>query len=95
MHLDTWLRSNIDNQEIAFSGYFSCRLDWNKHGGGLVILYRSTLGYKLVLSGSNDIEFSTVSCNLYLLYFIDYPILLFVLLIIPISISLVRSTGVV
>ena len=58
---ETWLSSDIEDQEIVLSGYYSCRLDRNRHGGGLVIFYRSTLGYKPVLSGSNDLELSIVS----------------------------------
>ena len=47
---ETWLSSDIEDQEIVLSDYYSCRLDRNRHGGGLVIFYRSTLGYKPVLS---------------------------------------------
>ena len=34
---ETWLSSDIEDQEIVLSGYYSCRLDRNRHGGGLVI----------------------------------------------------------
>ena len=57
----TWLSSDIEDQEIVLSDYYSCCLDRNRHGGGLVIFYRSTLGYKPVLFGSNDLELLIVS----------------------------------
>ena len=72
--------SDIEDQEIVLSGYYSCRLDRNRHGGGLVIFYKSTLGYKPVLSGSDDLELSTVSLLIKIiaefvsLYFTDHPV---------------------
>ena len=58
---ETWLSSEIEDQEIVLSGYYSSHLDRNRHGGGLVIFYRSALGYKPVLFGSNDLELAIVS----------------------------------
>ena len=60
---ESWLSSDIEDLEIELPDYSSIRVDRNRHGGGIVIFYRSTLGYKPILLGPNDLELSIVSIH--------------------------------
>ena len=35
--VESWLNNDIPNAEISLVGYHLCRLDRNRHGGGVVI----------------------------------------------------------
>ena len=54
----SWHNVHYRDHGIVPAGYYSCRLDQNRHGGLVFFLYRSTIGYKPILSGSNDLEVS-------------------------------------
>ena len=53
---ETWLDVDVDDCEIEIPGYLCCRLDRNRHGGGLITYFKSTMDYKCVLSGPNGLE---------------------------------------
>jgi len=53
---ETWLDVDVDDCEIEIPGYLCCRLDRNRHGGGLITYFKNTMDYKCVLSGPNSLE---------------------------------------
>ena len=38
--VESWLSDDIPNAEISLIGYHLCRLDKNRHGGGVVVYTR-------------------------------------------------------
>jgi len=44
--------------EIEIPGYLLCRLDRNRHGGGLITYFKNTMDYKCILSGPDNLELS-------------------------------------
>ena len=53
---ETWLDVDVDDCEIEIPGYLCCRLDRNRHGGGLITYFKNTMDYKCVLSDPNGLE---------------------------------------
>ena len=55
--VETWLDDNINDGEISITDYNICRLDRNRHGGGLAFYVKSCLCYQVLLQHPNDLEF--------------------------------------
>ena len=54
---ETRLDVDVDDCEIEIPGYLCCRLDRNRHDGGLITYFKNTMDYKCVLSGPNSFFF--------------------------------------
>ena len=66
MVTETWLSSDILDNEIVISGYNLARKDRNRHGGGLVIYVRNDVPYKRpFFPFPMDIELVIVECLLH------------------------------
>ena len=65
--VESWLCSEIGDEEIFLPNYSSVRLDRNHHGGGILVFIKSTLLYDIVLPGPAGLELIFVSillpCN--------------------------------
>jgi len=59
--VETWLSSEIRDQEISLPEYQVIRLDRNRHGGGILIYVHNAISSKVLLSGPNELEFLAVS----------------------------------
>ena len=55
--VETWLDDNINDGEISITDYNICRLDRNRHGGGLAFYVKLCLCYQVLLQHPNDLEF--------------------------------------
>ena len=55
---ESWLSGDISDCEIEIPGYLLCRLDRNRHGGGLITYFKNTMDYKCILSGPDNLELS-------------------------------------
>ena len=60
---ETWLHSNIFDNEILPSGYQIYRKDCNRRGGGVVLAIKNSIPSKL-LSTPSDLELLAVSVSL-------------------------------
>ena len=54
--VESWLCSEIGDEEIFLPNYSAVRLDRNRHGGGILMFIKSTLLYDIVLPGSAGLE---------------------------------------
>ena len=45
---ETWLSSDIEDNELSIDGYRIIRLDRNRHGGGVALFISSNLSHKMV-----------------------------------------------
>ena len=58
---ESWLDGDITDTEIAIQDYSAIRLDWNRHGGGVLIYVRAVFTCSVLFKGSPDFEFIVVS----------------------------------
>ena len=59
--VESWLNSDISNNELCTDGYIPVRFDRNTHGGGVLFFIKSTYSYSVLLNGSPDLELLIVS----------------------------------
>ena len=56
---ETWLSSDIQDQELFIPGYQLIRLDRNRHGGGVLMFITTHLSFS-ILPGCEDLELLSV-----------------------------------
>ena len=54
--IESWLDSNILDSEIAILGYQLHCLDWNRHGGGVLLYIKDVFHFTLLSTPNNNIE---------------------------------------
>ena len=59
--VESWLNSDILNNELYIDGYTVVRLDRNRHGGGVLFFIKSVYSYNIIYNGSPDLELLIVS----------------------------------
>ena len=59
--VETWLSSEISDNELAIQDYQVFRLDRNRHGGGVLMYIHSSLSFKAVLEGPDNLELLVIS----------------------------------
>ena len=59
--VESWLSEEISDSEISIQGYTIYRLDWNRHGGGVMMCVKSCVTSELLLMGSPNLEFLSIS----------------------------------
>ena len=62
--VESWLSSDIINNEFCIDGYNIVRLDRNRHGGGVLLFINSVFTHHLVFTGSRDLELVVVTIHL-------------------------------
>lgn len=63
--VESWLDETILDSEIAIQGYSHCRLDRNRHGGGILIFVNTAfINYSVLFKGTPSFEFLIVSIHL-------------------------------
>lgn len=58
---ETWLSSDIEDDELSIDGYRIIRLDRNRHGGGVALFISSNLSHKVIYLGNGSFECIIVS----------------------------------
>ena len=58
---ETWLGSDIEDNELSINSYRIIRLDRNRHGGGVALFISSNLSHKVIYLGNGSFECITVS----------------------------------
>jgi len=61
--VETWLSSEISDNEIFLQGYQVLRLDRNRHGGGILMFIHESLVPKVVVAGPSDLELLIISVH--------------------------------
>ena len=61
--VESWLSAEISDFEISLVGYAFYRLDRNRHGGGVIIYVKSCVTSELLMTGSPNLEFLSVSIS--------------------------------
>ena len=60
--VETWLSTDIIDNEIYLCDYQIQRLDRNRHGGGILMYTHCSLSYKILLQGGpHNLEFLAIS----------------------------------
>jgi len=59
--VESWLSEEISDSEISLEGYTIYRLDRNRHGGGVMMYVKSCVTSELLLMGSPNLEFLSIS----------------------------------
>ena len=54
--VETWLSSEIEDNEVMIDNYQIIRQDRNRHGGGVLMYINSCLSVKVLSSGANSLE---------------------------------------
>ena len=54
--VESWLCSDISDNEISLPNYSIIRLDRNRHGGGILLYVKDNLSFKVVLHGPSGLE---------------------------------------
>ncbi len=58
---ESWLADAIEDLEIKIPGYSCSRLNRDRHGGGLVMYFKSTVEYKPISLEPGNVELSIIS----------------------------------
>ena len=53
---ESWLDSNISDNELCIDGYSITRLDRNRHGGGVALYVGHNLPHNIIFIGSSNFE---------------------------------------
>lgn len=61
--VETWLSSEISDNELFLQGYQVLRLDRNRHGGGILMFIHESLVPKVVVAGPSDLELLIISVH--------------------------------
>ena len=61
--VETWLSSEIEDNEVMIDNYQIIRQDRNRHGGGVFMYINSCLSVKVLSSGANSLELLIVSVS--------------------------------
>ena len=61
--VESWLSSEISDDELAIDKYQILRLDRNRHGGGVIMYVHCCLSPKVLFAGDNDLELLIVSVS--------------------------------
>ena len=59
--VETWLDSDVSNNDVFIPDYVCVRLDRNRHGGGIVLYIKHYFQYKLLVQGPVGLELLIVS----------------------------------
>ena len=59
--VESWLNDDIPNAEISLVGYHLCRLDRNRHGGGVVIYTKDIFQFTQLPQPDSDLELITLT----------------------------------
>ena len=59
--VESWLCSDISDNEISLPNYSIIRLDRNRHGGGILLYVKDNLSFKVVLHGPSGLELIFIS----------------------------------
>ena len=62
--VESWISQDIVDSELFISNYSLLRLDRNRHGGGVLIYFLSTMTASILFKGSVDLELLIVSFKL-------------------------------
>ena len=54
--VETWLDDSILDSEISIQGYSLCRLDRNRHGGGVLMYVKCVFTFSVIFKGTQDFE---------------------------------------
>ena len=55
--VETWLGSEVLDNEVLIPNYSIVRLDRNRHGGGVAMYIHDSVPYNVLPNGSADLEF--------------------------------------
>ena len=58
--VESWLSDDIPNAEVSLFGYHLCRLDRNRHGGGVVVYTRDIFQFTQLPQPDSDLELLTL-----------------------------------
>ena len=61
--VESWLNSDISNNELCIDGYTPVRFDKNRHSGGVLFFIKSTYSYSVLFNGSPDLELLIVTIH--------------------------------
>ena len=61
--VETWLGSEVLDNEVLIPNYSIVRLDRNRHGGGVAMYIHDSVAYNALPYGSADLEFLLVSLS--------------------------------
>ena len=61
--VETWLCSDVLDNEVLIPNYSTVRLDRNRHGGGVAMYIHDNVAYNVLLYGSADLELLVVSLS--------------------------------
>ena len=61
--VESWLSSEILDNEVSLEGFHVLRLDRNRHSGGIIIFVHNTLVSKVVVAGPNNLELLIISVS--------------------------------
>ena len=61
--VESWLSSDILDNELCIEGFDIIRLDRNRHGGGILLFINSVLTHHLVFTGSPELELVIVTVH--------------------------------
>ena len=61
--VETWLLSEIEDNEVMIENYQIIRQDRNRHGGGVLMYINSCLSVRVLSSGANSLELLIVSVS--------------------------------
>ena len=77
--VESWLDSNISDQEISLQGYSIFRLDKSRHGDGILLFIKSVFTCSVLFNGTAKFEFIVLSvkCNTISIVNSDFAIGLF------------------
>ena len=63
--VESWLDIDILDSEICIQGYYLCRLDRTRHGGGVLIYVNNMFTHTVLFKGTPDCELLIVSIHKY------------------------------
>ena len=63
--VETWLSSEISDNELTLEGFQVLRLDRNRHGGGIIMFVHESLVPKVVVARPNNLELLIISVTNY------------------------------
>ena len=61
--VETWLCSDVLDNEVLIPNYSTVRLDRNRHTGGVAMYIHDSVAYNVLLYGSADLELLVVSLS--------------------------------
>lgn len=63
--IETWLDQSISDTELALERYSVVHLDRNRHGGDILLFFKSSYCFDVVLTAPRNLELLVVTIHSY------------------------------